>query len=160
MGQRLVPLSIPRANVHFCTTSARELNTNMSGRAKTIDTEARSDPFVFAQTRQAKAAIADYAGAQKRRRLHVFEIVGYSVGEGRRNNSVFRISAIHTPAGEESVFAEVFATRQTILALSTRAVQPRNANAISNGKIFDLRTHARYSSDYLMTWNERRQTDW
>src|SRR5688572_22322093 len=123
--------TIARTNINLGAASARELNTNVTGRAKAVYAQACAFPIVHAKARQPQATVANDAGTEKWCGLNIFELVGYRIGERGWRDRIFRISTINTPAGKQRLFAQVFATGETIRAFATRAIKPRYTDSIA-----------------------------
>src|SRR5215471_17211715 len=146
-------------DVYLCSTGSRQLNGDVTRRAKPIEPKPRAAPPVlsFIQIGETQSAIADDTGAQQRRRLNVLETVRQAIDKSGGRNGVFRVTAVDGPAGELRRVAEILATPATEFADAAGAMQPGYPDSIANRESLRLFSQRFDASHDLMTGNDGRE---
>ena len=101
-------------------------------------------------------AVADDAGAEQRRDLARRQRRGHAIHERRRRHGVLGEAAVHVPAGEARLEAEVLVAARAEAARAAGAVQPGDPDAIAGAPRRDARPAARDAADHLMTGHDLR----
>src|SRR2546421_1275254 len=130
-SQRLMPLTIARANINLRASCSGELNHYMSRRAKAIYSQPRATPFVPFNPGQAERTIANNSRTQKRRRHQIIESIRERINERGGRCDVFGVTSVFGPAGELRALAKILATGSTKLAHATSLMQPSDAGALA-----------------------------
>src|SRR5205085_10335089 len=119
-SQRLMPLTIARANINLRAACSGELNHYVSRRAKAIDSQSRTAPFVLFNPGQAERTIANNSRAQKRRRHQIIESIRKRINERGGRYRVFGVTSVFGPAGQPRPPAKILATGSTNPTRPTR----------------------------------------
>ena len=114
---------------------------------------ARQPGVVADDADQAQAAVADDAGAEQRSGRHGRHAGRQTVDEPGRRHGVLGEAAVHVPAGEQRVLAEVLLPAPAEPAGLVGLVQPRHADAVAHGERRRARLAAR--RDVLGAGSER-----
>ena len=91
-------------------------------------------------------SVPDDAAAQKRRRLLVGERVGEGEHEVAAGRHPFGVPAVHRPAGELGLLAQILEPGSAVVACAVRASQPRQPHTFAGGE----------APDRLVAGNQRR----
>ena len=135
---------------NFAALVNRDLPDHVRGIAETVNAEAmRVASFAI-------GAVAEHAGAQKRRRLDIVVFVRQMKTKSRVRNGELGVTPINSVAGKLRAVAKVFALRSTISAFPVRPAQPRNANSVTGGKSLDVLAYLFDASNDLMPGDERQ----
>src|SRR6516165_3970839 len=86
--------------------------------------------------------------------MKVAETFGKGIGELVRAKRILGISSVFGPAGERGAFAEILAFADTVLARSTRLVQPRNAHSCARLKPPRIRTALFHGTHHLVAGDQ------
>src|SRR5262249_6987597 len=94
------------------------------------------------------------ARAQKRCGLRVIEGLRQRINEISRRDYAFGEPAVRGPAGKLRSLAKILAAGATEATFAARAVQPCDANALTEFQSIDARSNRRNLADNLMSRND------
>src|SRR5579862_2528812 len=119
---------VARAGVHLSAPMPRYLNGDVGGGAKAIQPQPSSARYAGKPQR----AEPDDARAQQRRGFEIVESFWNRVNKTLFGQGVLGITAIHGPAGEFRIVAEILFPRAAVFTRAVGGVQPCDADARSN----------------------------
>ena len=116
-------LRFQRADIDLTAPMTSNLNGNVSGRSKPIETEtlARLD------STQTQCAVADDPGTEEGGRFFITEDRWNRIGKCCRDERILRISAIDLIAGKPGALAQVLAPARAKFADTARVLQARRS---------------------------------
>src|SRR6266545_8129610 len=134
-----MPFLITRANVDFGAARPRDLNYDMTGRAKAVNPQTRAFPICLLDAGQTQRAIADDPCTQQGRRLQIIKAIGQFVCERCRRDRVLGIAAVNRPARELRALAEILATGSAEVALTASLVKPGDSHSLTGFQVGNVR---------------------
>ncbi len=123
----LMPL-IARSRVNFSAPMPRHLNGDVGRGAKSV----QAQPAAALYARKPQRPESDDARAQQRRGLEIVEAFRNRIDEALFRQGVLGVTAVHGPAGEGGIVAEIFFRRPAIFARAVGGVQPGDADPRPN----------------------------
>src|SRR5450830_299042 len=160
LRESLVALPVSRHHVDVGASRARDLDRDVPRRAETVESEPRPAEAGGAarEARQAEGAVADDAGAEKRRRNDVGESFGKLVDEIRLGQDRRGKAAVDGPSREFGGVAQVFTAAHAEAAGAAGPVEPPDPDAPAEER-FGARPRADDRPRDLMAGNHERPYD-
>src|SRR6185503_4853373 len=105
-----------RADVDLAAPMTSDLDGNVSGRSKPVETE----PLARLDSTEAQRAVADDPGTEQWRRLFITEDRWNRIGKDSRDERILRIPAIDLVAGEPGALAQILTPTRAKFAVAAR----------------------------------------
>jgi hypothetical protein len=129
------------------------LNGNVSGRSKPVETEplARPDPT------QTQRAVADDPGTKEGGCFFITEDRWNRIGKCCRDERILRVSAINLIAGKPGALTQVLTPVRTKFTHAARLLQPGDADSLANLPLTHAGANLTDDPDGLVAGNERKR---
>jgi hypothetical protein len=121
-------LRFQRADIDMAAPMTSNLDGNVSGRAKPIETE----PLAWLDSTQAQCAVADDPGTEEGGRFLIAEDRWNRVSKRCWNKRILRISAIGLIASKHGALAQILAPARAKFADSACVLQPSDTDSLAN----------------------------
>ncbi len=137
----------PRHGVELRAPGASDLRGDVRAGAEAVDPE----PAAWRQLCAPQGAVADDAGAQKRRQHAVRWPLRQPVGERRRDDGVLGEAPVHVPTGVARLGAEVLGARAAPGAMAAGTAQPSDPHAVAVTETVLVRPAGDHPADDLVS---------
>src|SRR5215467_3056000 len=143
-------LKLEGADVDFTAPMERDLDGDVGGGAKPVQAET----LTRLDSTHSECPVADNASAEQRSGFVIRKDRWNWVGKLRRDNCVLGIPAIDLVTGEPGLFAEILAFTETKFTSPTCALQPCDADTITDLDSANSSSHLADDPDSLMARNQ------
>src|SRR5262245_10426479 len=152
MRQTLM-LGFQRTDIDLAAPVPRNLDGDMRGRAKPIETE----PLTWLDSTQTQGSIADNSGAEEGGCFFIAEDRRDRIGKWSWDARIFCVTAINLITGKFGALTKVFSPGRAKFTDTARVLQPGNPNSLTDRPFSHASTNLTYSSDCLVAWNEGKR---
>ena len=121
-------LRFQRADIDLTTPMTSNLDGNVRGRSKSIETE----PLAWLDSTQAQGAVADDPGAEEGGRFFITEDRWNRIGKCCRDERILRVSSIDLIAGKPGALAQVLSPARAKFAAAAGVLQPGNPDSLAD----------------------------
>ena len=146
-------LRFQRADIDLTAPMTSNLDGNVSGRSKPIETE----PLARLDSTQTQCAVADDPGTEERCRFFITEDRWNRIGKCCRDERILRVSAIDLIAGKPGALAQVLAPARAKFADAARVLQPGDPDSLADRPLTHAGADLTDDPDGLVAGNERKR---
>ena len=105
-------------------------------------------------------AVAEHSGTKERRNIDIVVFVRQMKTKSRVDDGEIGVTTVNGIAGETCTIAKILTRRSIITAFAAGPAEPRNADALANGKFLDAFGDLFEAADDLVAGNERQLRIW